>query len=110
MLGIETIKKDLAILIAVARETDKSLSDDGKISIFEGFNIAIKAVKIWEITKNAKELVEEYKDLDETEKLELQAWFANEFNIENDKIESIVETAFAVLVEMSELITAFKGE
>ena len=49
MLGIETIKKDLGILITIGQKIDGALRDDGKISVLETLGIAISAVRIWEI-------------------------------------------------------------
>jgi len=64
--GIEVIEKDIDILISVTAKVLKAL-DDGKISVGEGFGLAMELPKVWKGIKNSKELIAEIKDLDPEE-------------------------------------------
>lgn len=75
-LGIEVIEQDIDILADVLGNVLKAL-DDGKISVREGFSIAMDAPKVWKAVKSGKDLIAEIKDLDpEESKLVLEKLFA----------------------------------
>lgn len=107
MLGVKTIKKDLAIVIGIGQQVAKA-NEDGKITLLEYIGIGTKALKIWEIVKNAKEAWAEFKDLDDTERQELSDFFNEEFDIKNDNLEHIIESAFLLLISMAEFTDLFK--
>ena len=107
MLGVETIKKDLSIVIGIGQQAAKA-NEDGKITALEWIGIGIKALKIWDIYKNGKQAYQEFLDLDEQERIELSEYFNAEFDIKNDNLEAIIEGAFMLLISMSEFTDLFK--
>ena len=107
MLGIVKIKEALHVGITIGLKVADAW-EDGKVSLGEGVGIALKAVKIWGIAKDAKEIYAEFKDLDEVEKEELIAYFVDEFDLENDSIEYIIEQAFALIIQMSDFVNDLK--
>lgn len=101
--GIEKIKHSVATVLAVAKAVVKAKSDDGKISTWEWMGIGIKSLGFIKVVTGAKDILKEYKDLDESEKDELNNWFREEFDIENDDIESLIEEFFKTLLELESL-------
>lgn len=104
---MENLKNAIGVLINIAEKTTDSLQDDGKIDIGEGLSIAYSAVGLIKVSKNFKEIIDEYKNLTAEQKEELTEWFAEEFDIENDNVEEIVERVFSIVLNLGELINAF---
>lgn len=99
---MEKLKSALKTVINVAEKTDNAL-EDGKISIAEGVGIAMSAIGFIKIVKGYKEIAQEYKDLTEDQRAELVEWFTNEFDLQNDNVEGIVETIFTALIGLGEV-------
>jgi hypothetical protein len=97
MLGIENLKKvvklglDLGEFIEGVLKPD--MSDVGK---------AIEVIKEGvEAVASLPHAVPEYLDLDSSEKDELKAYVAAEFDIADDKLEGTIEMALKVVVDLS---------
>jgi hypothetical protein len=61
---------------------------------------------VFDLVTHSRELAEEFADLSETESTELRELFAEEFDLENDSVEQIVERA---VVAIDRLYDAFVG-
>ncbi len=101
---MEKLKNALQTVINVAEITTEAL-DDGKISVIEGVNIAFAAVGFVGVIKTIPEIVAEYKALSDDQKTELVDWFAEEFDIDNDNVEEIIETVFEALLNLNTIFT-----
>jgi len=99
--GIEKIKNALSVVIETAEKVDQALADDGKISLFEGVGIAIKAVKFIGVVKDAEELQTEFMDMDDDEKQELINYVADELELTNEETEEKIEAIFSALITLA---------
>ena len=110
-MGLEDtdkLKNALKTVINVVEGVDEAL-EDGKLSLAEGISIAVSAVPSGaEVWASRAELVEEVKDLDDDEIIDLENFIAAEFDIRNDKAEKVVEKAIGALVSIGELAFAVK--
>lgn len=109
MVGIENVKNDLATLAKIAKVVENAL-EDGKISVAEGIGISFKAVDLIKVIKNLKTVKEELLDLDTTEAPELAAYFAEVFDLENDKAEEVVEQIVIFAITLLDALEVFKSE
>lgn len=100
MLGIETLKNDLLAITVIIAKVDKAL-EDNKITFIEWTGLAIELPKVFKIAKNYKDSVAELKDLTEDESQELNAYFAEKFDLKNDVAEAIVEQVLTVLTALA---------
>ena len=96
---MENLKQALTTLINVAEKTDDALID-GKISIVEGVSIAMSAIGLIKVIKNIKPLFEEYQILTDEELSQLSIWFAQEFDMQNENTEQIIEMIFAAILSL----------
>jgi len=96
---MESLKDALETVISIVEKSDDALAD-GKISIGEGVGIAMSALGLIKAVKNYKEIVADYKSLTDQQRTELSEWFADEFDLNNDNIESIVELVFTALLNL----------
>lgn len=97
---MENLRKALSTLMSITEKTDSALADDGKISISEGVGIAMSAIGLVKVVKNAKAIKQEYLALTDDDRMDLTAWFAAEFDIVNDNVEQIVESVFSALMQL----------
>ncbi len=104
-MGIEKLKS--AVLLAVA------FFNEGKDAFKDGvqprdlFGFLDEAMQVGEVTKTAKEIVEEIKDLTVEERAELIAAVKEALN-ESEKAESIVEHAINTIGSAYMLINAVR--
>lgn len=107
MLGTENLKK----LITVGLEVPSVIAEitkDGKVTFFELFNILPIATELISVVKSYKQIADEFADLDDTEREELHTYFAEKFDIPNDKVEEFVEDALGVAFSLISLVARFK--
>lgn len=71
---------------------------------FDDIKKALEVVKEVKAVKGAKEAFQEYLDLDETEQDEIALWVATDFDLEDDKVESVVEFALGAAFHLAELV------
>jgi len=96
---MENLKQALITLINITEKTDKALID-GKINIAEGVSIAMSAIGLINVVKNIKPLFEEYQVLSDEELSNLSIWFAQEFDLENDNVEQVIEMIFTAVLSL----------
>lgn len=100
MYGIESTKDAISFVIEAA---DKLITidsnQDGKVKFGEIIGaitgIGFKFPKFYDSLEQVKL---EFKDLDDSEIAELVTHFSNEFDLENDKTEELIETALDTLL------------
>lgn len=109
MAGIDQLKQDLATLAKITKAVEGAL-EDGKISVAEGIGISFKAIDLIKVIKNLKELKEELLDLDVTEAPELAAYFAEVFDISNDKAEEVIEQIVVLAIQLLVSLDVFKND
>ena len=96
---MENLKQALTTLIIVTEKTDRALID-GKINIAEGVSIAMSAIGLINVVKNIKPLFEEYQLLPAEDLSQLNIWFEQEFDMENENVEQIIEMIFSALLSL----------
>lgn len=101
MLGTEKIKTALLSVILLGMELDKALKDK-KITLLEGIGMIPEIKDVYLALKNWDDIIDEYDDLDEEELVEINSFFATELDITNDRVEVIIESAFELLIAISE--------
>jgi hypothetical protein len=104
---MENLKDALSTLIKVAEKTDNALID-GKINIAEGVSIAMSAIGLIKVIKNAKELFAEYQTLSDEQLANLSIWFAQEFDLRNDNVEEIIEMIFTSILTLGTVLENLK--
>lgn len=108
-LGIENLKLALIAAITLAEKVEEKFADDGKISGLEALNVAVGSFgDVMRVIKSGTQIKGEYLDLDESERDELLSLVETELDLENDKIEVIVEKAIEFLFNLDELIQAIR--
>lgn len=106
-LGIDNI---IILTYAVAESASKAeaIFADGRISVGDWPllpGLVRSLSKFGDVS--FRDILPEAKDLDEAEKKELAGVFKAQFNIEDDNIEDIIETGFAVLLEALSAVLDF---
>jgi len=96
---MENLKQALTTLILVTEKTDRALID-GKINIVEGVSIAMSAIGLINVVKNIKPLYEEYQFLTAEDLSQLNIWFEQEFDMQNENVEQIIEMIFSALLSL----------
>ena len=104
----DKLKNALKTVIDIVEGVDEAL-EDGKLSLAEALSIGVAAVPagaaVW--TSRA-ELLEELRDLEDDEMIDLENFIATEFDIRNDAAERVVEAAISFVVGGVELGLAVK--
>ena len=109
-LGIENLKKAVIAAINLAEKIEKNYSDDGKISFVEALGIGASSFgDVLKVIRSGKQIKAEFLDLDSEEKTELINLVHNELDLENDKLEIIIEKSIDFLVGLEELISAIRN-
>ena len=107
-MGIDNLKKAIVAVINLGEKIEKNLSDDGKISLAEALGIGTSSFgDVVKIIKSGHEIKDEFLDLDDQEREELIDIVKEELDLENDKIENIIEKSVEFLVQLEELIQSF---
>lgn len=114
MAGISNIKIVLLFIINFGERIEKVTRPDSpggkKVTWVEVLGFLTTVKDIPELIKSAKELKAEFDDLDSQEKDELIAYVATELDLENDKVEELIEKGWATLVQLSDLVNLFGGK
>jgi len=93
MYGTEKLKEALLVLIRFSDALDKRL-DDGKLSLVEGITLVPKLTKLPQIIADFESIKNEFLDLDEIEKAEINQFIKDELDLVNDKVEDLIESVF----------------
>jgi hypothetical protein len=106
-LGTTNLKKVLLFAIKLSEKVDEVTVDgfqwSDAVALFPNLVEAIGVVK------SAKDAYAEFLDLDEEEKDDVLAYVRDEFDIADDKLEDVVETALLVVSNVAELIVKVKA-
>jgi len=109
MAGIERITKTLVTLAKIAEGVEDALADD-KISAGEGLKIAFDALGLISVVKNLKEIKEELFALTEEDIVTISVAFQQDFDLDNDAAEEIVETILELALNVIVATDLFKKE
>lgn len=109
MTGIDKIKSGLGDVISIY-QTVKEALEDKKVSLWEGIEIGTKSIKLFKIVKDFQEIKEELYDLSDEERDELTAYFAEKLEMNNEKMEYIIECAFTWILDGIEFFESFNYE
>lgn len=104
MANIENLKVALAFGIGFGMKIEDALIDDGKITTKELLGFVPMLTKLPGLIRSVSHLKEEFADLDEAERVELNVWLVATLDLDNDLIEEYIETGFSFLVALSDLI------
>ena len=99
MIGIDKIKDALLPCINFGEAIADRL-EDGKISTWEYITLAPKIIPIIQELKNGKEIIAQFKDIDEAEAIELTEFFKAELDIPDDKLEEAIENGWGILMSI----------
>jgi len=114
MLGTENIKEllDYGFSLATRVKDIRDIDSPGgeKITWTEVIGSLGLITKVPKIIGDAKEAYEEWLDLDVTEVAEIKAYFADKFDLPNDRVEAIFEEVWGILLGLGKLINLLKKE
>lgn len=102
--GVANLKILIALPIEIGNITGAIIASEDKswkryLKIFDLFDEAVDFLKVdWKLLKD------EYMDLSEVEKAEIQQSLIDKFDIANDRIESVVENSFSILFDLESVI------
>jgi len=108
MIGIEDIKALLDYGFSFGFRVKEVVADDSpggkKVTLPEIVGSLNLLFKIPSIVASAPLAYEQWQDVDEAEAAELKQFFAEKFDIANDKIEAATEEAWSMLLHLGNLI------
>ena len=88
-------------LLSVGGTIAEGLQDDGKFGIADSIKLAKNIPETLSAIHAAKEMPTELRDLDDEERAQIVAHFADKFDLPNDDLEERLERAFRVAVNLS---------
>ena len=109
MFGIAKLKILLVFVITLGESFAQKMADK-KISLVEGFGLAMDLRPLPGIIRDRKELAQEFMDLDAGEKQELIDLVAFELDLTNDDIEKKIEQGFEFGISLLDWFDAFKKD
>jgi len=104
--GLEKTCAALDTIFRAAKKVDTALADDGKISLAEGFGIALSGVGLISVFKNIGEILLELKAVTPEKMEELIEFFKAAFDLKNDEAEMMVEQGVEVLARLALVVFA----
>jgi len=108
-LGIENLKIAIVAAIRLGEKIEKNYVDDGEISLSEALGIGASSFgDVLKVIKLGSEIKNEFNDLDNEEKLQLANLVKEELDLQNDKVENIIEKALDFLLGLNDLIESIK--
>jgi hypothetical protein len=112
-MGIDSIKALIGFGFDVAAKIKDITAEDSaggkKITITEIIGSIGLITKIPALIREAPEAYSEWLELDDTETVELKAFFADKFNLNNEKAEDAVEAAWGIVLSIGELIKVLES-
>ena len=107
-LGIENLKIGVVAAINLGEKIEKNYSDDGKITLAEALGIGASSFgDIMKVIKSGGQIKAEFLNLSAEERSELVSLVKEELDLENDKVEKIIENAVEFLLTLENLISSF---
>ena len=102
-LGVSELKNVLGLGLSVGQLVEALADGVGISDIAKLVGVVRKAPSAIAALKSGK-VLSELKDLDDTEKAELKAYVAAEFDLADDKIEAAIEAGLNVAIDLSDLL------
>ncbi len=102
-LGIENIKEAFTVTITLATGIIELIKD---FSYQKAFQLAFQLAEYKSLVPVFKASLAEFADLDTREAKDLQDHFKQEFDIENDKLETVIENSIGLIVRTYEFIVS----
>ena len=107
MLGIEHLKTVAKFGIDLGEKT-ASILEDGKVSAMEALGYLPVLLSVPGIIEHKDDIVNEFKDLSDAERTELNLYIQEDFDIADDDLEVKIEKSLAAAVAILDLVSAFK--
>lgn len=105
--GIENLKKMIGFSLSFTQELSQALAD-GKFRWLEAFGFIDELLQIEGIVTSWPDIKAELKELNATEREELNAYVTANFKVENISVEDAVKNSLAFVVSAVSLIEGFK--
>lgn len=103
-VGIENLKKCLALGIEIGNVSDKMTSTGGSIFSKLGHLSELTDEVIVATSAEFSKLSDEVSDLDDAEKAELVGFLKEKFSIADDKLENVIEGAIDILLDLESIV------
>ncbi len=101
-LGVEELKSVILLGLHLGELVDSLSNGIGLDDIGPALRIVKDAKPALEAIKSGK-LLPELKDLDVEEREALKSWVTEELDISNDALESVIEKALSVIIDLTDL-------
>lgn len=105
--GIENLKKAAKLGIELGEQTSEVL-EDGKLKALEMLSFIDELMQLPGIVNSAADIKNEVLELDAEDRASLNAYIQAEFDIPNEKLESIIEAGLDVIISLFILADHFK--
>tara|TARA_R100001460_G_scaffold41842_1_gene77680 strand:- start:25 stop:393 length:369 start_codon:yes stop_codon:yes gene_type:complete len=103
--GIENVKALVLWSVELTQQIYEKIDNDKKLDFFEALSIIPKALELSKIIKNAPMLKEEWQDMSEAERIEINKAVAEKFDLKEDEIELQVEESIDLVIKNVKYIT-----
>lgn len=103
MLGIENLKKVVVAAVHLANKIDE-ITQDGFQPLGDLVSLLPNLADSIGVIKNGRDAWKEFQDLDDAERDEVLAVVKEEFDIDDDQLEDIVESAFDTIDAVGDFI------
>ena len=107
-LGTENLKKAITLGLDLPKKIAEATADK-KVTLGEIINFIPVAGEVIGTVRSWNDIKAELNDLDAEEKEELYAYFADKFDLPNEKVELFVEHALMNLISLVTLVQEFKN-
>ncbi len=107
MLGITNVKKIVKFACDFAKQITESLADGWQWP--DAFAFVDEMTQLPGVAKSLSSAAPEIADLDPLERAELVQYLKTEFDIPNDKVEDLIEDAFAFALSIISLVEKFRA-
>lgn len=94
-LGIEEAKEAAIFLVAISEATIKMVTKESS-PFAQIFKILSASKDVEKLTENIKLIPAQFDDMDEKERNEIQEAISAEFDLENKKLELVIEDSFSI--------------
>jgi hypothetical protein len=106
-LGVENLKKALGLVLHLVDKIEE-VTQDGWQWLKDSLALLPTLTEVPGVIKNGRAIWDEVQDLDDDERAELNAFAKQELDLEDEKVEAVVEAAFDVLDAVGDLVDKIK--
>lgn len=103
MEGTDALKAVMALPLAIHMAIDKA-NADGKIDWNDAGFLLDPGMKVGPFVTALKAAPKQLKDLDDAERLDLNAWAKSTYDIADDKVEEKIEKALEVAIHLAQFV------